>query len=64
VEVVSDRLRPRYADIVWKVAIGAEQPATITAFAARIEMDNLASRVHPGIGSAGTYDIDGLVSYR
>ena len=64
VEVVCDGLRPRDADIVWKIAIGAEQPAPIAALTARIEMNNLASRVDPGISSAGTYDLDGLVSYR
>ena len=56
-KIISDGLRPGHADVVGKAAVSAQQPATAAAFAGRIEMDNLARSMHPGIGSACTDDL-------
>ena len=60
-KIISDGLRPGHADVVGKAAVNAQQPATATAFAGSIEMNDLARGMHTGIGSACTDDLYRLV---
>ena len=56
-KIISDGLRPGYADVVGKTAVSAKQPATAAAFAACIEMNDLARGMDTGIGSARADDL-------
>lgn len=56
-KIISDWLRPGHADVVGKAAVNAQQPATATAFAGSIEMNDLARGMYTGIGSACTDDL-------
>ena len=56
-KIISDGLRPGHADVVGKAAVNAQQPATATAFAGSIEMNDLARGMYTGIGSACTNDL-------
>jgi len=60
-KIFGDRQRPAYADVIGKTAVGAQHPATPAAFASRIEMNDLARRVHAGIRAARTNDVNGFI---
>ena len=60
-EAVINRLGPDDTDIVRKMAVGAEYPAAVTAFARCVEMHNLSGRMYARIGTAGTDHFDALV---
>lgn len=50
-ERVVDRLRPRHADVIGKIAVCAKQPASSAALIYCIEMDDLAGGMYTGVGS-------------
>ncbi len=62
-KLVVDVLRPAHIDIVRKVGVGTEQPATICAICPGIEMNGLCNRVNAGIGSTSAGCLDRFVRY-
>ena len=62
-KLVVDVLRPAHIDIVRKVGVGTEQPATICATCPGVEMNGLCDRVNAGIGSASAGCLDRFVCH-
>ena len=58
-----DWLYPADVDVVRKIAVRPKQPAASVAFAARIEVRNLAGCVHARVGTARTDDLDRFIGY-
>ena len=54
--------RPQNADVRRKIDVGTEHPRTVAAARQRVEMDHLITGMHPGIGSAGTLNLGGVIS--
>lgn len=60
---VVDGQRPGDADVVREIAVRPQQPAALAALTGGIEVDHLAACVHPGIGTAGTDNVNWLIGY-
>jgi hypothetical protein len=60
-ERVVDTPGPGNVYVVRQIAVRPEQPAAIAAFAAGVEMHDLAARMNSGIGASRTDDFDGLI---
>jgi len=64
VKLVVDLTRPYDADVVRKIAVGAQQPAAIVAATGRIEMNDLSGGMDTGIGAAGAGDFKLVIGHR
>jgi hypothetical protein len=60
-EITANVLRERHIDVVWKIGIDAENPATLRPFRCRVEMSDLTRSMHTRIGAAGANGFDWLV---
>jgi hypothetical protein len=60
-KVINNGFCPRDIDVVWHIAVGAQQPSALRALAAGFEMNDLARGVHPGVGAAGTDHFYGFI---
>jgi hypothetical protein len=61
VKIVIDMARPHHADIVWQIAIGTEQPATVVARARCIEMNDLPAGMNASVSAASTRHLDCVI---
>ena len=60
-EVVGDRHDPAQRDVLRQPGVGAEQPAAQRPDGGGVEVDDLAERVHAGLGAAGADDLHRVV---
>lgn len=60
-KLIIDATYPVGVDVIGEIAIGAEQPPTISPLAVGVEMHDLTRGMHAGVGAPGTGGCDGLV---
>ena len=58
-----DLFGPTHIDVVGKVAVGAEYPASIAALGVRVDVYDLPFGMYAGVGAPGTDRFDTLVCY-
>jgi hypothetical protein len=63
-EVFWDWARPQRADIARQAAIRSEYPTAFAAIPGCIEMHDLHSRMHTGIGAARGHYCGWMISYK
>jgi len=60
-KAVVNEVNPGRADVSWKIAVGAQEPAVFETIGIRIKVHNLTGRMHTTIRSARAGDFDCLV---